>query len=116
MGLQYVIAIILYFVVLVAISRYRSRNATRADYLIGSRNSTWWLVTIGMVSDSLSGLTYISVPGVVVHQDYAYLQVVFGYVLGYLGVAYLLIPLYYRLNLVSIYSYLGQRFGPVSEM
>lgn len=115
MGIQYVIAIILYFVVLVAISRFRSRNATREDYLIGSKQSTWWLVTIGMISDSLSGLTYISVPGAVSNQDYAYLEIVFGYVFGYLGVAYILIPLYYKLNVISIYSYLGRRFGPVSE-
>src|SRR6188768_273652 len=94
MGFQYVIAIVLYFVVLVGLSRYRSRNATREDYLIGSKNSTWWLITIGMISDSLSGLTYISVPGAVASQDYAYLQIVFGYVFGYLGVAYILIPLY----------------------
>ena len=105
------LAIAGYVVILLAISYYRSRAATLDDYYIGSRNSTWWLVTLGMISDSVSGVTYISVPGSVYTSGYSYFQIVLGYFLGYLIITAILLPLYYRLNLVSIYSYLGERFG-----
>ncbi len=105
------IALSLYFLTLLCLSFYRSRKATLEDYYIGSRSSTWWLITLGMISDSVSGVTYISVPGSVATQNYSYMQVVFGYFLGYLIITSVLLPLYYRLNLISIYAYLGERFG-----
>lgn len=110
-------AVGIYIFVLLLISYYRSRSATLEDYYIGSRNSTWWMVTLGMISDSVSGVTYISVPGSVATSGYAYFQIVMGYFLGYLLIVAVLLPLYYRLNLVSIYSYLGERFGkPAQKM
>lgn len=104
-----------YFLSLVALSFYRSRKATLDDYYIGSRNSTWWLITLGMISDSVSGVTYVSVPGSVATQAYSYMQVVFGYFLGYMIITTILLPLYYKRNLISIYSYLGERFGPHAQ-
>lgn len=109
------LVICLYFLLLVGISWYTSRNADQKSYYIGNKNSIWWLVALGMISDSLSGVTFISVPGNVYGDKFSYMQVVFGYVIGNFITAYVLLPLYYRLNLTSIYSYLGQRFGLVSQ-
>ncbi|MCB9251652.1 MAG: sodium:solute symporter [Flavobacteriales bacterium] len=105
------IVIGLYFALLLGISWFTSRNADSKSYFIGNKKSIWWLVALGMVSDSLSGVTFISVPGNVNGDKLSYMQVVFGYVIGNIITAYVLLPLYYRLNLTSIYSYLGQRFG-----
>ncbi|MDI1232821.1 MAG: sodium:solute symporter [bacterium] len=103
--------IVLYFAALIIISRITAKKADSSSYFIGNKQSPWYLVAFGMLSDSLSGVTYISVPGAVLNQSLTYLQVVFGYFLGYFIIVYLLLPLYYRLNLISIYSYLQQRFG-----
>jgi Na+/proline symporter len=93
-----------------------SRNADNADYFVNGRRSHWLLVAIGMIGSSLSGVTFISIPGVVGaeghNQAFSYLQVVLGYLLGYMTITLVLMPLYYRLNLISIYGYLGMRFGP----
>ena len=105
----------LYFLMLVTISWYTSKNADSKAYFIGNKKSIWWLVALGMISDSLSGVTFISVPGNVFGEKFSYMQVVFGYVIGNFITAYVLLPLYYRLNLTSIYSYLGQRFGEISQ-
>ena len=105
----------LYFLMLVAISWYTSKNADSKAYFIGNKKSIWWLVALGMISDSLSGVTFISVPGNVFGEKFSYMQVVFGYVIGNFITAYVLLPLYYRLNLTSIYSYLGQRYGDTSQ-
>lgn len=104
-----------YFLSLLALSFYRARSATLSDYYIGSRNSTWWLITLGMISDSVSGVTFVSVPGSVFTQGYSYFQIVLGYFLGYLVITGILLPVYYRRNLISIYSYLGERFGPHAQ-
>jgi len=104
-------ALILYFASLLALSFYRARKATLSDYYIGSRNSTWWLITLGMISDSVSGVTFVSVPGAVFSQEYSYFQIVLGYFLGYLVINGILLPVYYQRKLISIYSYLGERFG-----
>ena len=109
------LALILYFISLLAISFYRARSATLSDYYIGSHNSTWWLITLGMIGDSVSGVTFVSVPGSVFSQGYSYFQVVIGYFLGYLVISSILLPLYYKRNLISIYSYLGDRFGPYAQ-
>lgn len=105
------IAVVLYFVTLVSMSQFRAKNATLGDYLIGGRNSTWWLITLGMVSDTLSGITYVSVPGAVAQQEYSYLQIILGHFFGWMAVVYILLPIYYKRNLISIYAYLGERFG-----
>ena len=119
-GLEWVplwglLALGIYFSSLLALSFYRARSATLSDYYIGSRNSTWWLVTLGMISDSVSGVTFVSVPGSVFSQGYSYFQIVLGYFLGYLIIAKVLLPIYYQRNLISIYSYLGERFGPFAQ-
>ncbi len=107
--------IVFYFLALIIISRITSRKADSNSYFIGNKQSPWYLVAFGMLSDSLSGVTYISVPGAVLSQSLTYLQVVFGYFLGYFIIVYVLLPLYYRLNLISIYTYLLQRFGPNAQ-
>ncbi len=92
-----------------------SRKADNNAYFIGSRSSKWWLVAYGMIGASLSGVTFLSVPGDVFNKNFTYMQVVFGYIFGYIIIAYVLMPVYYKLQLTSIYGYLGQRFGPISH-
>ncbi len=103
-----------YFFVLVGISRLTSRNTDTQAFFTANRKSPWLLVAFGMVGATLSGVTFISVPGEVGNSAFSYLQFVFGNIAGYWLVAGFLIPLYYRLNLVSIYSFLDQRFGVYS--
>jgi Na+/proline symporter len=103
--------IAIYFGILLVIGAYTSRNATNDSFFLGNRQSRWYIVAFGMLGASLSGVTFISVPGMVGASQFSYLQLVFGYLLGYFVVANVLLPLYYRLNLTSIYSYLGTRFG-----
>ncbi len=103
--------IVLYFIILLLISYFTSKNSSNQTYFNGNKQSLWYLVAFGMLSDSLSGVTYISVPGAVLNSSLTYLQVVFGYFLGYFVIIFILLPLYYRLNLISIYTYLRQRFG-----
>jgi SSS family transporter len=111
--------IILYFVGLIAIARYTGRNASNEQFFLAGRQAPWFVVAFGMVGASLSGVTFISIPGKVgsegLNQSFSYLQVVFGYLLGYVFIALILLPLYYRLNLTTIYTYLGQRLGFYSQ-
>ena len=100
-----------YFGLLLIISWFTSRGATSSTFFTGNRKSPWLLVAFGMVGATLSGVTFISVPGEVYNSAFSYLQFVFGNLVGYWLVAGLLLPVYYRLNLVSIYSFLGDRFG-----
>jgi SSS family solute:Na+ symporter len=100
-----------YFLVLMGISWLTSRKADTQAFFTGNRKSPWYLVAFGMVGATLSGVTFISVPGEVGNTAFSYLQFVLGNTVGYWVVAGVLLPLYYRLNLVSIYSYLEQRFG-----
>ena len=104
-----------YFGLLLLIAWFTSRNASNASYFLGNKASPWYAVAFGLIGDSLSGVTFISVPGKVAADQFSYLQIVLGYVLGYVVIAEILLPLYYRLNLTSIYSYLRQRFGPRSQ-
>lgn len=104
-----------YFAFLLLIAWFTSRNATNASYFLGNKASPWFAVAFGLIGDSLSGVTFISVPGQVSATQFSYLQIVLGYVLGYVVIAEVLLPLYYRLNLTSIYSYLRGRFGPWSQ-
>ena len=108
-------SVIAYFGLLLLIAWYTSRNADTNSYFKGNKQSPWFIVAFGLIGDSLSGVTFISVPGDVGKNDFSYLQMVLGYVIGYLVIAQVLLPLYYRLNLTSIYSYLGQRFGKLSQ-
>ncbi len=106
--------VIAYSILLFGVTWYTSRGATNESYYVGNRSSKWYLVAYGMIGASLSGVTFISVPGAVGLAQFSYLQVVLGYMLGYLVIAYVLLPVYYRLNLTSIYTYLQQRFGHYS--
>ncbi len=106
--------LVCYFLVLIGISILTSRKATSDTFFTGDRQSPWYLVAFGMIGASLSGVTFISVPGKVINDGMAYFQVVLGYVLGYLVIAQLLMPLYYRLNVTSIYEYLEKRLGFIS--
>src|SRR4051812_27912338 len=103
-----------YFVLLLVVAYYTSRNANNESFFIGNRNSNWMLVAFGMVGTSLSGVTFVSVPGGVATAAFSYFQVMLGYFLGYLVIAYVLLPLYYKLHLTSIYNYLNERFGKAS--
>ena len=103
-----------YFTVLLAIAWYTSRGAGEHAFYSGERKSLWWVVAFGMVGTSLSGVTFISVPGWVRTTHWNYLQMVLGFVIGYWIIAGVLLPLYYRLQLTSIYGYLRERFGEVS--
>jgi Na+/proline symporter len=100
-----------YFALLLTVAYFTSRNSNNESFFIGNRNSNWMLVAFGMIGTSLSGVTFVSVPGGVGTGNFYYYQVVLGYLLGYAVIAFVLIPLYYRMNLTSIYTYLERRFG-----
>jgi len=104
-----------YFFILVGISWWKGKNADEESYFLGNRSSPWYLVAFGMIGDSLSGVTYISVPGAVANSQFSYLQLVLGYFVGYFIISKVLLPIYYKMNLVSIYSYLEERFGKISQ-
>ncbi|GAF01421.1 sodium:solute symporter [Saccharicrinis fermentans] len=103
--------VLLYFIILMVISYITGRKSDNENFFRGNRQSPWYIVSIGMIGASLSGVTFISVPGWVNNTQFTYLQMVGGYFLGYLIIAHVLLPVYYRLNLTSIYTYLEQRFG-----
>ncbi len=100
-----------YFLVLLVITYFTSRNATNHTFFLGNKKSPWYVIAFGMIGASLSGVTFMSVPGWVKDTQFTYMMVVFGYLAGYIVIATVLMPLYYRLNLTSIYSYLEGRFG-----
>ena len=102
---------IIYFLVLLFISKLTTKKSSFNDFFNANRSSPWYLVAFGMIGTSLSGVTFISVPGEVGNTNFSYFQVVLGYLLGYYVIAKVLLPLYYKLNLVSIYTYLDKRFG-----
>lgn len=108
------ILIVCYFGLLILISYFTGKEDSNAAFFKANKSAPWYLVAFGMIGASLSGVTFISVPGAVEAKQFGYLQVVFGYFFGYLIIAYVLLPLYYKLNLTSIYTYLRDRFGVVS--
>ena len=111
-----IIAVVLgYFALLFAFSRWTGRRATNETFYRADRQSPWYMVAFGMVGASISGITFVSVPGMVLVSQMNYLQTCMGFILGYIVVAFLLLPLYYKLNLTSIYAYLGQRLGERSH-
>jgi len=100
-----------YFALLIVVSWFTSRHTTPDDFYTAHRQSPWYLVAFGMIGASLSGVTFISIPGEVGTSNFYYFQVVLGYLVGYFVIGTVLMPLYYRLHLISIYTYLDQRFG-----
>ncbi len=107
--------IVLYFITLVGISFLTSKGAGNSTFFTGDKNSKWYLVSYGMIGASLSGVTFISVPGWVEGEGFSYMQMIIGYMIGYAIIAFVLMPLYYKLNLTSIYAYLGERYGPIAH-
>lgn len=106
--------IVAYFAILLLVAFYTSKGSDNHTFFIGNKNSNWMLVAFGMIGTSLSGVTFISVPGTISTNHFTYFQVVLGYFIGYFAVAFVLLPLYYKLNLTSIYNYLQHRFGVYS--
>lgn len=105
------ITIAAYFVILFTISYIAGRKADNEGFFVGNRKSTWYVVAFAMIGSSISGVTFVSVPGMVAASGFSYLQMVLGFVAGQIIIAFVLIPLFYRMNLVSIYEYLENRFG-----
>ncbi len=110
------VIVFFYFAVLFGISRLTSRQADNNMFYRANRRAPWYMVAFGMVGASISGVTFVSVPGMVLTSQMAYLQMCLGFIVGYLVIAFVLLPLYYRLNLTSIYTYLGQRLGERSYL
>ncbi len=109
-----IVLILAYFGILIGVSLFTRKEETNKTFFTGNRDSKWYIIAFGMIGTSISGITFISVPGAVGTGKFGYMQVVLGYLLGYMIVAYVLLPLYYRMNLTSIYQYLEQRFGQVT--
>src|SRR5690606_9447343 len=112
--LHILLLIVGYFLVLILVSFLTNRGGSNADFFKAGKQSPWYLVAFGMIGASLSGVTFISVPGWVEASKFSYFQVVLGYIVGYAVIGTVLLPLYYRLNLTSIYTYLEGRFGKAS--
>lgn len=109
-------SVIGYFGLLMLIAWYTSNKADSNSYFTGNKQSPWYIVAFGLIGDSLSGVTFISVPGAVGTGQFSYMQIVIGYIFGYLIIAQFLLPMYYKLNLISIYSYLEKRFGKNAQV
>ncbi|MCL2289841.1 MAG: sodium:solute symporter [Bacteroidetes bacterium] len=109
------LALLIYTILLFLVSWLTSRKANNDTFFIGNRKSPWFVVAYGMVGATLSGVTFMSVPGDVANTQFTYFGLVIGYAFGYLVVAFLLLPLYYKLNLISIYQFLGTRFGTAGQ-
>lgn len=110
---NYILMIMVAYLAIIILISYLSgkKNSSNETFFLANRVTPWYVVAIGMLGDSISGVTFVSVPGMVGGFDMTYMQLVFGFFFGYIVVAYVLLPLYYRLNLVSIYTYLEKRFG-----
>lgn len=106
-----IVTVLAYFCILLVFSRFTSRRATNSTFYRADRRSPWYMVAFGMIGASISGITFVSVPGMAVKTDMTYLQMCFGFIFGYLIVAFVLLPVYYRLNLTTIYTYLQTRLG-----
>jgi len=110
-----ILVILAYFAILMGVAHWTSAKGANEQFFSGSHESPWYVVAFGMVGVMLSGLTFASVPGTVATKQFSYFQICLGNAIGYILIAFVLLPLYYRLNLTSIYSYLGQRLGLSSE-
>ena len=113
-GIYILLTLLTYFGILMLIAKLTSRRADNDAFFRGNRQSPWYVVAFGMVGASLSGVTFVSVPGMVRSIDMTYMQTCFGFFVGYLIIAHVLLPLYYKLNLTTIYSYLNERIGRYS--
>lgn len=113
-GIYILLTIIVYFLLLMGVARLTNRNADNDAFFRGNRKSPWYVVAFGMIGASLSGVTFVSVPGMVRGIDMTYMQTCMGFFVGYIIIAHVLLPLYYRLNLTTIYSYLNSRIGRYS--
>ena len=100
-----------YFLILLFISHVTGRRADNSTFFSGNRRSPWYMVAFGMIGASISGVTFVSVPGMVLTSDMTYIQTCIGFIFGYFAVAFILLPVYYRLRLTTIYSYLDRRLG-----
>ncbi len=109
-----IFVIVVYFALLILISFFTGKDKRSSAFFLGNRKSPWYVVAFGMIGATLSGVTFISIPGWVGESKFSYMQMVLGFLVGYFVIANILMPLYYRLNLTSIYSYLGMRFGKYS--
>ena len=105
------ITVLLYFSILLLLSRIVAKRGSNDAFFTGHRQSPWFLVAVGMVGASISGVTFIGVPGWAMTTDMTYLQMCLGFIVGYAIIAFVLLPLYYRLRVTSIYMYLHRRFG-----
>lgn len=113
--LSVLLTVVSYFIVLFTVSYMAGRKADNEGFFVGNRRSSWWMVAFAMIGSGISGVTYVSVPGMVGTSSFSYLQMALGFVVGQLIIAYLLTPLFYRMNLVSVYGYLDNRFGVSSH-
>ncbi len=104
----------IYFAALLLLSRFTVRNVSNQTFYNANRQSPWYLVAFGMIGASISGVTFVSVPGMVMNQNMSYLQTCMGFIVGYALVAFVLLPIYYRLRLITIYTYLKERLGRMS--
>ena len=109
-----IITVLVYFCVLLVFSKITGRNANNDTFYRANRRSPWYMVAFGMIGASISGVTFVSVPGMAIGTDMTYLQMCIGFIFGYIAVAFILLPVYYRLNLTTIYSYLDTRLGKKS--
>ena len=110
-----IITIAAYFLILFLVSHIAGKKSDNQGFFVGNRQSSWVVVAFAMIGSSISGVTFVSVPGMVGAANFSYLQMVMGFVVGQFVIAYLLVPLFYRMNLVSIYGYLENRFGGSSH-
>ena len=108
--------VLIYFCCLLLFSRFTSRKANNDTFYMANRNSPWYMVAFGMVGASISGISFVSVPGMVMKMDMTYLQMCLGFILGYFVVAFVLLPIFYKYKFTTIYSYLQQRLGRQSYL
>ena len=106
-----IITVLCYVALLTTVAAVSARGADNRGFFVGARRSQWWMAMVAMVGAAFSGVTYVSVPGMVATSGWSYMQMAMGFVVGYFVIAFLLVPLFYRMGLVSIYGYLAQRFG-----
>ena len=105
------ITVMAYFVLLFTVSYMAGRKAGNQGFFVGNRKSEWYVVAVATMGSFISGVTFVSVPGMVADKSFSYLQMVMGFIVGQMVIAFILIPLFYRMNLVSVYQYLEDRFG-----
>ena len=108
------VTIVAYFAILFTISYIAGHKADNEGFFVGNHKSAWYIVAFAMIGSTISGVTFVSVPGMVQASSFSYLQMVLGFIVGQIIIAFVLVPLFYRMNLVSIYEYLENRFGSSS--